>query len=376
MSKADDYDGVWARLEVSIPALVVECRNRRASARIRMRKLRRMTVVQRRLYIFNAEQVDVAVCAELIAEAKGAVHRDPAEALEWARLAVHAAGRCECPELDVEAAIELANAYRAGGELALANQVVTWTRRQMLAAPVDPLVEARFYSVAASLHDQQRRGGRAVVYLRRSLRLLVTGGARREDFARALVKLSPILTRLDDPQSGYRVAAEAWGLLGQPTGPLHLYAAHNIAYALSVAGRTEDADKVIRGAAPLYARFGAEGDLLRRDWLSANIAMSRGELERASIAMEEVRDRYLERGDLYSAALVGTELGLAYLSQGRCEEAGELALALAASFAALDMPTDELLAASVLKQSREATALGPALFRAASRTARFGRRRA
>lgn len=263
-------------------------------------------------------------------EARRRIPGEPEEALSLAD-AVLASLRREAgdyppdPEIHAPALAVRGNALRALGRIRAAEADLL-EAGELLESPAfgDPVVAAEVHSYLGSLRKDQGHLEEA----RHHLDLAATSYGLLPDRAKAarvLLKLSLVHYLAHDPQAAVAATEEALALLDEGSEAwLRAYARYNRAHHLHAAGETERAEEEL----DTHREFLQDaGDEVTQHvvWLQARIAWSRSDLRAARRLFTQARKAARDRGIPWDAALVGLELALVELAEGRTERARKLA---------------------------------------------------
>jgi len=308
-------------------------------------------------------------CEALLAASRDAVYDDPAAALASAARAAELAealldalapgdGRAlDAEDLAAEVWAYRANAHRVLNDLDAAESAFAAARRHLEQGTGRPLLTARLADLEASLRSAQQRHDEALALLAEAIRRCRTAGARRL-LGFSLVNRGYLLTEAGDPQAALVALAEAIECL-HPEEDLrtYLFAASNVAKCLDRIGYSIAARALLAELRPLHERLGERINLLRLDWLEAEIDLGLGRHRNAEATLLSVRAAFLEREMVYDAALVSLELAGIYAEQKRFPALRRLALEMLPIFQSRRIHR-EALAALIL--FREAISIGRA----------------
>jgi tetratricopeptide (TPR) repeat protein len=256
----------------------------------------------------------------LIARCRERLFDRPAEAVELTRLAVAAAERLDPGEVGAARAHDAAarawahhaNALRVDGDPAGAAAAFGRAAAHRRRGSGDRLLAARAAELEASLEKDQQRFERAHALLASAIAVYRRRGAE-ERLGRALVKEGGILLFEGRWAAALRATLEALPLLRPERDPrTFAVAAHNAINCLNRAGYSIAARALLDAVRRLHERLGDELSLLRLDWMAAEIDRELGLLPRAERGLVAVRERFVERGMPYDAALVSLELAEIY----------------------------------------------------------------
>lgn len=223
--------------------------------------------------------------------------------------------------------------------------------RLFLEGTRDELLEARLFDVQASLFADCRRFASA----REALDAVQAIHRRRGDqhlLGRALISKGLYASYDEQPEKAIVLLSEGLTLVDREREPsLMFIAVHNLAHALMVRGRYNDARMMLFPIRGREEDAGGRVNFLKVRWLEAQISAGLGELERAERDFRFVRSGFLEEDLPYKSALAGLELAEVYLRQGRSEESRSLSLETIDVFLSLHIPRESLVSVLVLRRS-------------------------
>lgn len=306
-------------------------------------------------------------CEALVARSRETVFDDPAAALLTSARATELAEALLAPgavpdgltldaeDLAAEAWAYFANAQRVSNDLDAAERSFATARRHLEGGNGRPLLAARLDDLEASLLNAQQRHEEALGLLDEAIRRCRTSGARRL-LGFSLVNRGHLLTEAGDPQAALVALAEAIDCL-HPEDDLrtYLFAASNVAKCLDRIGYSIAARALLAELRPLHERLGERINLLRLEWLEAEIDLGLGRQRQAEATLLTVREAFLDREMAYDAALVSLELAGIYAEQKRFLALRRLALEMLPIFQSRRIHR-EALAALIL--FREAISFG------------------
>lgn len=298
----------------------------------------------------------LALARLLVAESEERVPADPEEAYHLADLARQILS--QSPELAsdfaplVLALGAMANARRARGLLRDADVRFEQLRMVMRKWGVaDPKVTARVDELEGSLRKDQRRFAEAEELLVRAevFYQLVGDGAGA---VRALLNLGAVYNIQGQPGEAIQATRAALQRVPANSKPrLYLGARYNLTYYLSRAGQLDEAAELLEQDAERYRELAEPHFLLRVAWLRGDLARSRGEDEVAERSYREAWEGFIARGIGYDAALVGLDLALLHLRQGRTAEVRLLAEEMFPIFQAQDVHREALAALALFQEA-------------------------
>lgn len=285
----------------------------------------------------RAEEVEElhtwGVCRLLLEKVREQVFSDPSIAVETAHLAVRLAehlGASYHPdwvlELRALALARLANARRVLGELQGADDAFLLAEECLAGSGADvSRIAAEMLSLKGSLRLDQRRFEEAQDLVKRSLVLSRKAG----DFvgvAKGLLQEAKILNQQGEVAQAIAVLQEAASEIDPAREPvLFARARQNLLFSLSLAGRYEEAARLLDELREPLRVLAEPLDALRLCWTEANIAQGLGRLDEAEEEYRKVQRELLDLGYGLDAALVSLDLATLLLEQGRAEELKRLA---------------------------------------------------
>jgi tetratricopeptide (TPR) repeat protein len=292
----------------------------------------------------------------LLAEGHRCIPGQPDVAFHFSDLARKVANRSpglsEYFEMHALATALMANARRAAGQLAEADELFTLARHVIVEHGVtDPAVVARVDDLLGSLRKDQRRFPEAEKLLKRAAAQfgLIQAG---DDAARALINLGQIHQLSGSLDRAIETTQSALALLGQQSEPrLHLCARFNLAQQLVHAERYDEASARLEEDAELYLRFPEPWTELRLVWLRGDIAAGWKDLEAAECLYLTARDGFIAQGIGYDAAMVSLDLAVLYLRQGRTSHVRRIAEEMLPIFQAQDVHREALIALALFQEA-------------------------
>ncbi|MBW8876166.1 MAG: hypothetical protein JF614_14465 [Acidobacteria bacterium] len=288
-------------------------------------------------------------------------HENPEEMVRVAEWARRLAERLEPGELATRSSVdlqcrawmELGNAYRVADDLAAAERALGRATELYLEGSQNELLAARLFDVQASLWGDCRRFDLA----RTALDMVFAIHRRRgnEHLAgRALISQGMYVGYQGEAEEAVRLIDRGLDLVDRDRDPrlVHL-AFHNQARLLLDCGRLREARIALWKAKARGLDAGGRINELKLRWLEGQVNAALGELERAELALVEVRQGFEEAGLGYKAALAGLELGLVRLRRGRIGPAITEVLAAVQAFLSLGIAREAAASVLLLRQSFE-----------------------
>lgn len=265
----------------------------------------------------------------------------------------------------------IGNARRQRSDLAGAEEAFTTAAAHLWEGTREPIEQAMFLDLKASLRRAQRRFGRAMSLLKRAHTIFLAAGDRHRA-GRALVSLEIIHHHAGTPELGIPLLYQALDLIDAGQEPrLLLCVWHNLIDDLAEAGRAMEARRLFGKARSLYLRFPEAVTQNRRAWVAGKIARGLGQEKEAEALFLDARQSFLAEDVPYEVALVSLDLAALYARQGRLEEVRRLAAEMVPVFSSRQIHREALAALNFWKQAVEAERAG---FELAERVAAFLKR--
>jgi len=288
-------------------------------------------------------------------------HENPEEMVRLAEralvLAVGAAsqdlGERRAADLRCRAWVELGNAHRVADDLSNAEQALAHATELYLQGTQDEVLAARLFDVQASLLGACRRFDLAET----ALDLVFAIHRRRGDHhlaGRALISKGTYVGYQGDPEESVRLIEQGLGLIDESHDPQLLFVAlHNQARFLTDCGRLREARIALWKLKARRLDPGGRISELKVRWLEGQINAGLGELDRAELALLDVRRGFAEAGLGYKAALAGLELGAVMLRRGQTDAAIAEVLAAVDVFQSLGIAREAGVSVLLLKKGCE-----------------------
>ena len=301
-----------------------------------------------------------SLAAQLLNESREASFADAHEGEHLARLALALAERLDpdvygqrlIRDLEARAHATLGNALRLAGDLSRADDCFH-AGRACLEGSFDPLEEGSFLTLLASLRRDQRRFDEALAYLERAIGIFEE--VRANDLlVRALTTQASLHLDQGAAEEALPPLLKALPLVEEAAEPRTAMAIQqNLAMCYAELGRYHEAQRIWSANRRYYDRFGDRWTQLKAQWLEGIIAAASGRAEHAEGCFTRVRDRYLEEGLAYDAAMVSLDLAMLYAEQGRAAELESLAAAMLPVFASHDIHREAKTALSFFRRAVE-----------------------
>lgn len=299
------------------------------------------------------------LCETLLERSRSLRHDDPAGMLELAKLARQAADRFvpeEHGEHDEKSAVdlrsrawaEMANAYRVNDDLPQAEAAMAWAMELRGEGTGSPDLLARLADLSASLFCDQRR-------FREAFRMLDTAHilyrrlGEMHEAGRVLIMKGLYTGYTGNPEEGLQLLAQGLATIDRERDlRLVFHTLHNILLFRVELGEFEEAERQIRGMAPLYAQHAGSLELVKLRGIEGKIAYGLGEHGRAEALFREVRRELDAAGLGYQAALISLDLASVCLRLGKKAEVRELVDEMVATFRAVGVEREAMAAMLML----------------------------
>jgi tetratricopeptide (TPR) repeat protein len=259
-------------------------------------------------------------------------HREPAEAVDIARLAIVVAERLDPAEIGKERVADLraaafgglGNARRIAEDFEGARRAFNEAWRLLEDGTGDPLEGAQLISLEASYMCDIGEFELAESSLEEALEIYRKAGDSHRQ-GRVLVQMGEIIGYVH-PERGIAHLRKALALIDAGREPrLELAAQHALAICLNDTGQPEEALAVLERARPLYEQFEDELSQLRMHWLEGRIAARLGKLSEAESIFVQLWDEFHAQNLHQEVVLVTIDLAQVLTRMGEPARAAELA---------------------------------------------------
>ena len=259
-------------------------------------------------------------------------------------------------DLLAEATAALANALRVGGDHFAARSLWSKVWSYQAQGRHEPRLVADLRYVESALHRGQRRFPEAVALLEQAIATYNDLGALHETVRASLV-LSTVHLQAGDVQRAFDTLKATTPALTQTQDErLRLDWTHNFLHCVAELVSPWVALSLFDRALPLYQSQGAPLFNLRAYWFLGKLTVRIGAPERAAELFADIRQRFLDRGMSYDAALIALDEAHALLQAHRNLECADLARAMVGVFEALQIDREAtaalLLFAEAAKELR------------------------
>jgi tetratricopeptide (TPR) repeat protein len=254
-------------------------------------------------------------------------------------------------DLRARAFAELGNALRLNLRFRDAEAAFSQARESLEEGTGDPTLYAQVLDLEASLRSSQRRLEDAVDLLDQVHTLYIEAGDQHLA-GRALISKAINTHYHGCPQRAIGIFDEALKLI-DPARDSQLVSIGRQAllHALADCGEYHRASRLLLQGGLREAFATQPLNLLKLRWMEGKVHAGLGRTARAERAFSDVRREFLQRGQVYDAAMIGLELAALWLRQGRTAQVQELAEEMHAVFEDLGV---QLEAARALQFVHEA----------------------
>jgi tetratricopeptide (TPR) repeat protein len=321
-----------------------------------------------------------ALVDHLVERSRDEGFREPARAVELAKLAVEVAEVLEpagysrrlAADAQAVAWAMLANAHRIQAELVDAERAIATAKRLLAEGTGQTWTRAELLSLEGSLRTDEARFSEAVAVLTEAAEIYRAFGARESE-GKVMMKLGNAAGEAGDPVAAVELLERAKELLDSAGARrLGLYAAQALAYWLRTGGWIEQARTLFDGITPEFlAEIEDPSSRLRFAWVGGGLAVAEGDLKRGERELRAVRRAYGELDLVYPMCVVSLELAALLLEQGRTAEVRELTRDMIPVFASRQVHHHALAALAAFQEAverdRATAALAESMMRYLSR---------
>jgi tetratricopeptide (TPR) repeat protein len=301
------------------------------------------------------------LCQLLLDKSLKAGFGDPRTAVDLANLAIKVAahlGDAYDPswvlDLRARAFAYLGNARRILGELRSAEDAFHKAEKCLdRSTSGNTLILAEILDLKGSLRRAQRRFHAALELVEQSATLYREIGDPH-GAGIALLKKAQVLSEMGDLTQAIQLLRDSTPPIDPILEPrLFTYARYNLLGCLVLAGRSDEADKLLPEVRNLFQGSAQPLDLVRLRWTEGNIALGLGRLGPAEAAFREVQRDFLERRMGYDAALVSLDLAHLYAREGCRDDLKRLAAELVPIFESRDVHREALVTLLMFQRACE-----------------------
>jgi tetratricopeptide (TPR) repeat protein len=302
------------------------------------------------------------LCDLLLKRSRESWFRDPARAVELARMATEIAdwldagyyGESLVEDERVLAWAYLGNAYRIASDLRSAEEALLRAEEHQKKAGEDALTGAQILSFMASLRTAQGRFDEAAELLDQAIPIYREARERHLE-GKAMIQKGTVLGYASRYREAARIVRRGLSRIDFLEEPHLLVAArHNLIWYLNESGRHAEALDHLQTTRALYLELGEQTHLIRLRWLEGWISRDLGRLDQAETALREARDGFIARGIGFDAARVSLDLATVYLRQGKTGDIKRLAAEMVPVFESRDVHQEALAALLLFRQAADA----------------------
>jgi len=245
---------------------------------------------------------------------------------------------------------ELGNARRVGDDLTGAEEALVQAAGWAQRGSGELGLAARLMDLAASLASDQRRFSDAIEAAHTAAKLYLDAGEIHLA-ARALISKGMFTCNSDDPAKAVIWLRRGLKHLDCERAPaVEITAVETLTMCLIDLGRFDEARQVLVDNLQLYYRDSDRLIRLRRSWREGKIAFGLDELRDAEASFQATRRGFAEVDQHFDAALVGLDLALVYVRQGRTWELVELVDEMVSTFRALGIAREAIAGLLLLRK--------------------------
>jgi tetratricopeptide (TPR) repeat protein len=244
-------------------------------------------------------------------------------------------------DLQARAYAELANARRVCESHSEADTYLENAKESLALGSGDPGLAARLLAVEAALRIEQRRLPEASELLDRAHDLYLEIGDPHLAGRTLLNRARVAYTGGDPKDVAIGFLERSLALLDRKRDPQLAHTAHHkLILYLTESGDYQRAGEVLLGSGLGEAFAEQPLNRLRLRWVEAKIHAGMNRLDKAEPAFQEVRDGFREHELEYDAALVGFDLAVVWLRQGKDDRVEPLADEMRDTFTRLSLPIE------------------------------------
>lgn len=322
------------------------------------------------------------LCQHLLKKSRTALFEDPLSAIETTRLALRIAehlGDSYHPdwvlELRAKAHAYLGNALRVVGELRSADHEFLVADEYLeTGGALSARIEAEVLSLKGSLRLDQRRFEEAHTLLDQALQIY-QATAHPDGVASTLLQKVKLLYAEGDFESSIKLLRERLEEMDRVSqGRLYAYAIQSLLYALAMTGRHSEAEGLLPRVVEHFQATAGPLDWVRLHWIEGSIAQGLGRTDEAEAAYREVREKFLDLGKAYDAALVSLDLATIHAGRGETEALKRIAAEVLPVFQSREVHREALAALLLFHQASAEERATVEMIRQATDLLRQGRK--
>jgi tetratricopeptide (TPR) repeat protein len=300
-------------------------------------------------------------CRLLLRQSQEAVFDDPLQAVDLADLAVRIAGRLDdgydpnwVLDLRAQAWAQLGNARRVVGELRSAEDAFRRAEGFLARSTSgNTQAQAEIYALKSSLRRDQRRLKEALGLAAQAL-ALYRENQNSHGIGKLILSEAKILEEMGDLEGAIHLLEQSPAEIDAEADPrLFACARFNLLGCLTLAGRHDEAERLLPEVQGLFRESAQPLDRVRLTWAEGSIALGRGRTGDAEALFRQVQGAFLERGMGYDAALVSLDLAILYAQEGRTAEIKQLAVEVMPAFESREVQREAMAALLMFQQACE-----------------------
>jgi tetratricopeptide (TPR) repeat protein len=300
-------------------------------------------------------------CRLLLRQSREAVFEDPMKAVDLADLAVRVSGHLgEVYDpnwvLDLRALAQayLGNARRVVGELRSAEDAFRRAESHLSQSTSgNTRIQAEILDLKSSLRRDQRRLAEALALTDQTLSLY-RENQDSHGIGKVILMKAKLLRETDDLEEAISLLEASRVEIDPESEPrLFAYARYNLLGCLTLAGRHEEAERLLPEVQGLFRDSAQPLDRVRLRWAEGSIALGQGRTGDAETFFREVQQAFLEKGMGYDAALVSLDLAVLYAQAGRTAEIQQLAGEVMPAFESREVHREAMAALLMFQQACE-----------------------
>lgn len=322
----DEYQAVTTRVFRTVSRKVKQERERARDAVSQLEQGTKTSFLRRRLH-------RLTLFEELLARSWELRQENPGKMIELARHATLVARTLEpqvgsrlASDLQCRAWAELGNAYRVAEDLDEAEHAFRRAETLFQQGTQDEFLEARILDLRASYYGDRREFDLALAALDIVFEIYSRYGDRHLA-GRALITKGLHTSYKGDADEAVQTIQRGLTLIDPERDPsLYFAAVHNLARGLMEKDQFQEARKVLSRNAWRQQEAGGCLNLLKFQWLDAQISAGLQEFYRAEIGFLNVKEGFRAAGIFYDAAIVALDLATLWLRQRRMAEAKAVSL--------------------------------------------------
>jgi tetratricopeptide (TPR) repeat protein len=327
--------------------------------------------VQRSDRRFHSEPL----CHFLLEQSVDAGFNQPPEARRFAQMALEIAeclsfeeaGSQRLEDLKARCHTSMANLLRISGDFPQAEEEFQRAESLLAKGTGDPLEMGYFLHRFAVLRGTQGNFDKAFQLFERTA-ALYRQCQEPHLLGQTLLSQAAISAYADHPEEAVPLLRQALELIDGDQHPRTLLVGvHNLIFNLSELGHWQEAEGLLNQHWQLYDTVGDRMNLIRRGWLQAMIAQTKGDWAAAEQGYRDTRDAFRREDVPIDAALASLDLAGIFAEQGRATEIQELANDLVPYFRSIGQQREALTIILLFQNAAQKKAVTVELIRSTVR---------